>query len=222
MVRKRTTIMNIEIINSVNHWNSIHKSYERESIKVDNWLDAFEDIISKEEKAVLDLGCGSGNDTLYLINKGKKVYAADLSDNAISNIRKNFPEVVEAGVLNMLDGINYDDDMFGIVIADLSLHYFTLADTDRVLQDLRRILKPDGHLLIRVNTINDTNYGAGSGEEVEHHLYKTEDGMLKRFFSEDDIELIFKDFDIFFMEEQKMLRYRSEKSVYCVGMRVNK
>ena len=38
---------------------------------------------------VLDLGCGSGNDTLYLINKGKKVISCDQSSNAINNIRKN-------------------------------------------------------------------------------------------------------------------------------------
>lgn len=211
--------MNIEAINSLNHWNEIHANYDRESIKVDAWLDAFENIINECDSPILDLGCGSGNDTLYLINKGKKVYDADQSENAIKNIIKNFPEIIEARVLNMLDGINYADNMFGIVIADLSLHYFTMEDTKNILRDIRRILKPDGFLLIRVNSINDTNYGASSGEKIEHHLYKTIDGTFKRFFDEEDIKTIFSDFQIFFCEEQKMMRYKKEKFVYTVGLK---
>ena len=210
--------MNIEAINSLNFWNNIHANYDRDTIKVDNWLDVFSDIIDNCNSPVLDLGCGSGNNSLYLINKGKKVYAADQSENAIMNIKKNFPEVVEAKVLNMLDGIDYPDDTFGIIVADLSLHYFTMEENRRILKDIKKILKPNGHLLIRVNSINDVNHGAGSGEEIEHHLYRTDDGMFKRFFDEEDIKTIFSDFNIFFCEEQKMMRYKREKIVYCVAL----
>ncbi|MCQ2473673.1 MAG: class I SAM-dependent methyltransferase [Saccharofermentans sp.] len=211
--------MNIEAINSVNFWNDIHRDYDRDTIKVDGWLDVFSDIIDNCDSPILDLGCGSGNDTLYLINKGKKVYAADQSENAIKNIEKNFPEIVGTRILNMLDGIDYPDDTVGIVVADLSLHYFTMEETKRILQDIKRILKSDGYLLIRVNSINDVNHGAGAGEEIEHHLYRTNDGMFKRFFDEEDIKTIFSDFNIYFCEEQRMLRYKNEKIVYCVGMR---
>lgn len=211
--------MNIEAINSINFWNNIHSNYDRNTIKVDNWLDEFNSIIDDATAPILDLGCGSGNNSLYLINKGKKVYAADQSENAISNIVKNFPEIADARVLNMLDGIDYPEDTFGIVVADLSLHYFSMEENRRILSDIKRILKTDGHLLIRVNSIHDVNHGAGSGEEIEHHFYRTEDGMFKRFFDEEDIRRIFSEFNIFFCEEQKMLRYKREKIVYCVGMK---
>lgn len=46
-----------------------------------------------------------------------------------------------------------------------------------ILNEIRRILVPGGHLLARVNSINDVNHGAGQGTEVEHHLYRTEDGI---------------------------------------------
>lgn len=210
--------MNIEAINSVNFWNNIHTNYDRDTIIVDNWLDEFSSIIDSATSPILDLGCGGGNDTLYLIKKNKKVYAVDQSENAIKNIIKNFPEIIEARTMNMLDGIDYPDNMFSIVIADLSLHYFTMEDTRKILQDIKRILKPDGHLLIRVNTINDVNHGAGAGEEIEHHVYRTDDGMIKRFFDEKDIKTIFSDFSIIFCEEQKMMRYKSEKIVYCVAL----
>lgn len=57
-----------------------------EVIKVDNWLDAFSRIIDDYDSPILDFGCGSGNNSLYLINMGKKVYVADQSENTILNI----------------------------------------------------------------------------------------------------------------------------------------
>ena len=85
--------MNIEAINSVNFWNNIHRKYDRDTIKVDNWLDAFIHIIDNCDSPILDLGCGSGNDTLYMINKGKKVYAFS-SIMRISNSNCNDEEKI--------------------------------------------------------------------------------------------------------------------------------
>ena len=80
---------------SYDYWNNIHKDYDRSDIVFDDWLEAFDDLIMKTSKPILDLGCGSGNDTLYLISKGKDVISCDQSENAIKNIQKNFPEVKE-------------------------------------------------------------------------------------------------------------------------------
>jgi 2-polyprenyl-3-methyl-5-hydroxy-6-metoxy-1,4-benzoquinol methylase len=41
-------------------------------------------------------GCGGGNNTLYLINKGKKVIPCDFSDSAIKQVKMNFPEITRA------------------------------------------------------------------------------------------------------------------------------
>lgn len=208
-----------EAKNSEHYWNKIHTNYDRNNIKVDDWLDRFDSIIANCKSPVLDLGCGSGNDTLYFIEKGKKVIACDQSMNAINNIQKNFPEVVEARCFNMLDGFAFADDSFGIVCADLCLHYFTETDTRMILNEIHRILIPGGHVFVRVNSVKDVNHGAGQGIEVEHHLYRTKDGMLKRFFDEEDVRRLFAGFDILFCEEQKMLRYSAEKIVFCVCLR---
>ena len=41
------------------------------------------------------------------------------------------------------------------------------------------------------NSIKDVNHGAGQRIEVEHHFYRTEDGMFKRFFDEGDVRRLF-------------------------------
>lgn len=211
--------MDKNISNSIEYWNRIHKKYDREDIKYDDWLDSFLDTIEKCETPILDLGCGSGNNTLYLINHNKRVIACDLSENAITSIIENFPEIEDAKYFNMLDGIPYQDNSFDIVIADLSLHYFKKEDTIRLIEDLKRILKQGGHIILRVNSINDINHGAGQGLEVEKHLYETDDGRLKRFFDEDDIRSFFKDFNIEYLNEEIMTRYKLEKRLYKVCVR---
>lgn len=66
--------MENEVNQSLKYWNNLHSNYDRSDIKYDDWLEKFEEIIDACKTPILDLGCGSGNDTLYLINKGKKLY----------------------------------------------------------------------------------------------------------------------------------------------------
>lgn len=205
---------------SLKYWNDTHRSqnYDRESIRTDDWLEMFDDIIMESQKPILDLGCGGGNDTLYLITKGKQVVACDQSETAIENIKRNFPEVKEAICFNMLDGFPFDDESIDVIIADLCLHYFGSEDTKAVLKEIRRILVPGGHLILRVNSVNDVNHGAGQGKEIEHHVYETKSGTLKRFFDEEDIRLFFSDFEIEYLKEETMSRYKFEKRLFrlCV------
>lgn len=170
----------------------------------------------RSEKPVLDLGCGGGNDTLYLLSKGKQVVVCDQSETAIENIKRNFPEVKETICFNMLDGFPFDDRSFEVIIADLCLHYFGMEDTKGILREIQRVLVPGGHLILRVNSVNDVNHGAGQGKEIEHHVFETESGTVKRFFDEEDIRLFFSDFEIEYLKEETMSRYKLEKRLFRV------
>lgn len=210
--------MNVNQENSKAYWNNIHTEYNREDIKFDDWLGKFDEIIENADLPIIDLGCGSGNDTLYLINKNKKVISCDLSENAISNIKKNFPEILDAKVVNMLDGLPFDDNSADLIIADLSLHYFNKNDTIYIINEIKRVLSNNGHLIFRVNSINDVNHGAGKGTEVEKNLFLTNDNRLKRFFDIEDINYFFGSFEIEYIKEEIMTRYELEKRLYrgCV------
>lgn len=205
---------------SLQYWEETHRAqgYARDRIRVDDWLDRFADVIGQTDKPVLDLGCGGGNDTLYLIEKGKPVIACDQSETAIANIQKNFPEVRETHCFNMLDPFPFADGSFEVVIADLCLHYFLEKETMQILREIQRILLPGGHLIFRVNSVNDIHHGAGKGTEVEHHVYETDAGTLKRFFDEADIRRLFSEFQIEYVHEEIMTRYQFEKRLFrgCV------
>ena len=203
-------------------WNNIHISCERREIKYDNWLDLFQEIIKNCQTPIIDLGCGIGNDTLYLIEKGKEVIPCDYSISAVKNIKNNFPEIEKAECFDMAKVLPCQDNFTDLVICDLSLHYFTEKTTFKVLNEIKRVLKPNGLLIFRVNSIKDINYGAGKGKEIEPHLYKTAEGIYKRFFDLKDLEKFFKDWERLYINEETMGRYKTEKIVWKGAVRVRK
>ena len=193
------------------YWNNVYKEKSNEKIIYDLWLDKHEDIIGKcKDKPVLDMGCGTGNNLLYLTERGfKDIYACDYSEEALKIVRSNFKDV-KLLEHNITKKLPYKDGCMSLIIADLSLHYFKKRKTIDIIKEIKRILKDDGYLIGRVNSMNDTNYGASDGEEIEEHYYLTKDGY-KRFFDEEDIRYFFKDFNIKCCSEESMFRYGAEK-----------
>ena len=213
--------MNDKQNKSLEYWNKIFLNFDKKDIMTDNWLDTFKDKVQNVDTPIIDLGCGMGNNILYLINMNKKVIACDQSINAINNIKKIFKNV-DTMCFNMLDDLPFKDNSCDLIIADLSLHYFKWKDTIKIINEIKRVLKNNGYLIFRVNSIKDKNHGSGSGAIIEKHLYMTNDGLLKRFFDEEDIYRFFKDFDIEYLNEEVMTRYKLEKVLYKGCLKIRK
>ena len=115
---------------------------------VDTWRD----------KTVLDLGCGGGFMSEALARKGAKVIGVDPSEAAIAAAQDHAEMQGLAIDYKVGSGENIplpDHSMDCVVCVDVLEH---VAQLDRVLDEVRRVLKPGGTFLF--DTINRTPLAA--------------------------------------------------------------
>lgn len=192
----------------VKMWDNWSK--RRSSVPVyDLWLDEYKEILeSNKDNEILDLGCGIGADTLYLIERGYNVLSCDFSNEALKSIQDNIPNS-KTLYLDMMKKFPIKDNTYSLIIADLSLHYFDNETTIHIMREIKRILKNNGILLSRVASVNDFNFGAGVGEELERNYY-FEGDYTKRFFDFEDINKYFGIIGSVEAEETQMTRNEDE------------
>ena len=114
--------------------------------------------------------------------------------------------------VDLQNKLPFPDNFFSVIIADLCLHYFTEKKTKEIMHEIKRILKTNGVLLARVNSTQDTNYGAGQGQKIEDSYYFFE-GINKRFFDIQEAEKFFGIIGETQVKETDMLRYSNPKKV---------
>lgn len=158
------------------------------------------------DKNILELGCGDGQDSRVLQQYAGSLISADLSPEM-----NNHPLKVK---LNHGNPLPFRDHSFDVVVASLCFHYFHWQQTLEIFSEVARILRANSILICRLNSEQDTNYGAGSSEAIEPGLFRV-DGQLKRFFSERDIEKVLdKKFWIADLKHKVIDRYQMPKAIY--------
>jgi SAM-dependent methyltransferase len=161
---------------------------------------------------VLELGCGSGRDTTTLDAAGSRIAAADISEMALRDCARRVPR---AGLvrLDILRPLPFKDRSFPVVIASLSLHYFTWPMTIRIVEEIDRCLYPGGALIARLNSTEDVHHGAAATEEIEPGL-KLVNGSSKRFFDRTAVITLLAGWKICFLEHSVIDRYHRPKAVW--------
>ena len=181
----------------------------------DLWLDNYYNILVKNKKnEILDLGCGIGSDTLYLRERGYKVLSCDISKEALENVKKYIYEY-KVKQMDMTERFPFADESYYLIIADLSLHYFSKEDTIKIMKEIKRILKFNGVLLARVHSVKELVNESAVLEKVENNLYYRKN-ELRRYFSDNDIKFFFSIIGDIVYSETEMFRNNKLKIVYEV------
>ena len=91
---------------------------------------------------VLDIGCFNGYFLDLLKDKGYETYGVDASTSAVAQCVKNGHLAFEA---NLEESIPYEDNFFDAVTGLEIIEH--LADTDTLINEIKRVLKPGGILI---------------------------------------------------------------------------
>jgi len=171
---------------------------------------------------VLELGCDTGGDTVWLLREGLAVVATDLSMDALRVHREAAPAAMRLQH-DLREPLPFRDGAFAAVVASLCLHYFDWRTTVRAVAEVRRCLAPGGVLLCRLNSVRDVLHGAGQGEEIEPRYFRqaAHYASFKRFFEVDDLERLFAPgaWHTVSREERTVRRYAEPKVAWELVLR---
>ena len=135
-----------------------------------------------KQAKVLDLGCGTGAATWFLSREGFNAYGIDGSETAIQKAKQRFQQENLKGEFVVGDFIklNYPDNFFDCIIDISSLQHNSLEDLKLILEEVHRVLKPEGKIfsmMANQNSIINQDVNIHS-ERYIHRVNKEEVNTL--------------------------------------------
>ena len=103
---------------------------------------ALQNLTIGSDTQILDLCCGSGQTTQFLVKYSKNVIGLDASPLSLSRARRNLPQAiyVEAFAENM----PFEDGSFDVVHTSAALHEMQSEQLQKILKEVYRVLRTGG------------------------------------------------------------------------------
>lgn len=134
----------------------------------------------------LELGCGDGRDTKYVLNRGFTVTAIEQSKWALNTLinrddisleEKSRLKIVNSDVMEF----SYDEDSFDFIYAITLFDHLAECNCYELLNKVIRSLKLGGFLFLKVHTVDDVGNTKAAREISE---FVTE---IKHFFGRNEL-----------------------------------
>ncbi|MBE9107788.1 class I SAM-dependent methyltransferase [Nostoc cf. edaphicum LEGE 07299] len=103
---------------------------------------ALQGLTIHSDSQVLDLCCGSGQTTEFLVKNSQNVTGLDASPKSLQRARLNVPEAsyVEA----FAEEMPFADNLFDVVHTSVALHEMQPQQLRKIINEVYRVLKPGG------------------------------------------------------------------------------
>lgn len=162
-------------------FNKLAGLYEQRFMDVSAYaaeLDSFIDLLPKPSPSILEIACGPGNITRYLLDRlpAARILGTDLAPAMIDLARVNCPtatfEVMDCRKLSQLN------QQFDAVIAGFCLPYLNPAEAGELFSSISQLLNEGG--LLYLSTIEGEQDKSGmkkgsTGDELYQYYYTAAD-----------------------------------------------
>jgi SAM-dependent methyltransferase len=143
-------------------------------------------------RRVLEVGAGPGSITRALIETGGcDAVAVELDEAALARLREICPRAYRADLNDpaWVDALRDEDRFDAVVAADVLEH---LIDPWRVLADMKRLLRPDGHVVVSLPHVGHLGVVACLlDEDFEYREWGLLDRTHIRFFGIGNVQALF-------------------------------
>ena len=171
-------------------YNRIAEDWHRDHSRDDWWIEGTDAFIEKLSAGarVLDVGCGAGTKSKYLIAHGLKVIGIDISDALLKIAKREVPEG-EFKELSMYD-LDKMSETFDGVFAQASLLHIPKKDAGDVVKKMANRLASNGLLYLAVKEIRENQ---AEEEIVTRNGYGYEYELFFSYFTMNELEQYLKD-----------------------------
>jgi len=161
-------------------WEEVYRSGRHtESWNLDEGSPELRDFLAasppEANEAALDVGCGSGSDCILLAKAGYCTYGADISNEAL-RIASERAVRADAHIswycANVLE-LPFPSDSFSLVTDRGCFHHIPENERGRYAQEISRVLRPGGKLLLRGCRVTQFPFVPITMESLSHHFQES-------------------------------------------------
>lgn len=124
-------------------WNRVYKEGSQLWEPKDGPSKSVQEFIRylKEGDKILDLGCGSGRDSIFLAKQGYDVWGIDISKEAIKKAKENFQAKNLHFLVANAENLPFEDEFFDAIYSRWVLQFVPLK---KAASEIFRVLKNNG------------------------------------------------------------------------------
>ena len=153
--------------------------------------------------SVLDLGCGRGRHVLHMAQQGLRVSGMDNAPTALK-ITKRVMDMEQLGadlvLADMRQPMPFENDSFDAVLSTQVIHHALLATVIQTANDIQRIVRKGGMILISVPAWKAIEEDSPQPNEIEPHTFiptcGDEKGLPHHLFTSEEFRDIFPQFEV--------------------------
>lgn len=177
-------------------YNKVANEYQDKFMYMDLYNDTYDylcGLINKQYSEILEIGCGPGNITKYLLTKRPdfKIEGIDISLNMLKLAKDNNPSANFKQLdCRDISSLNYKYDA---IVCGFIMPYLSKDDCAKLIEDCSKLLNPNG--FIYFSTMEDDYSKSGfettsfSGEN-EVYVYYHEEKYLSQYLEQCNFKLV--------------------------------
>jgi ubiquinone/menaquinone biosynthesis C-methylase UbiE len=158
----------MSIQNAYNEWSGIYDTNTNLTRDLDAQI-MRETLASLRFTSILELGCGTGKNTSFLVKIGTRVTAVDFSVGMLEKAKEKVKaENVNFSMMDITHQWNFNEQSFDLIVCNLVLEH--IANLSHIFTEAARTLQPNGKFFIN-----------------ELHPFKQYQGTKARFEKEGEV-----------------------------------
>ena len=160
-----------------------------------DWVHWEQFVVACNQKKVLDMGCGTGDATIYLKKRGINACGIDLSDGMLKMAQKNSDDII--WIKGDICNCPFPDKSFYGIVLSYTINHLNIEMAKMVFSEIERLLQDCGYLLIA--------YHVGEGEEYITEPLNTSLRIYYHYYTSDVISRLLPGFKLVSHYQRKSL-----------------